>query len=881
MLDDLRFRVRSLVRRKKVESEMDEELRFHCERQIEKYRKAGISYEEALRRARMEFGGLEQVKEDCRDARGVSLVETLAQDLRYGWRTLLKAPGFAAAALFTLALGIGASTAIFSLVYGILLRPLPFRDPSRLVVLNETTPKVGNVSVSYPNFQDWRAQSRTFSEMAAVSSVNFNMTGIGQPEHVAGLAVSPDFLSMAGVQPVIGRRFTSEEEKAGTAPVLLLSYTLWQTHFGAEQGVIGRVIHLDSGTYTIVGVLPPDFRWLEKCDVMEPMGVWATHNGNATDRRQRGDLLVVGRLAANAGIEQARTEMKGIASRLASAYPEANDQFGVNLQPLRETFSGDERPSMLVLLAAAIFVLLVACANVANLFLMRGAVRTRELALRIAIGASSGRIVRQILTESFLVALLGGMAGVGLAMVGVPAIVRLIPRDTLAGASVEVNLPVLVFSAGLVVLSTFVFGLAPALDSTRSNLQSELKGGDKTTSAGGRMRLRNVLATSEVALAMILLVGAGLMLKSLYRLLSVDSGFRPERVLKLEMSLQTAQYDKDPAIIGFWQQTLDKVRALPGVESAALGTAIPLTEDHWRSDISVEGMELPKPGSYPHPDMHIVSPDYEKTLGVRLLRGRGFTDADQESAPRVALINALAAQRLFPGADPVGKRFTFGRIGSGRTPQWITIVGVVADTKMYGLANPARLEVYLPFRQSAPNGMVLLVKSRHEPTALVSAIRQVVTSIDREQPLFGIATMEEVVSASVSTRRITLLLLGLFSGLALVLAAIGIYGVIAYSVALRTKEIGIRMALGAQTGDVLRMVFAQGGKISAAGIVIGAAASLGLTRLMASLLYSVSAFDPETLAGVALLLVLIAILACYFPARRTLRVDPLTSLRHE
>ena len=881
MLDDLRFRVRSLVRRKKVESEMDEELRFHCERRIEKYRKAGMSYEEALRRARMEFGGLEQVKEDCRDARGVSLAETLAQDLRYGWRTLLKAPGFAAAALFTLALGIGASTAIFSLVYGILLRPLPFRDPSRLVVLNETTPKVGNVSVSYPNFQDWRAQSRTFSEMAAVSSVNFNMTGIGQPEHVAGLAVSPDFLSMAGVQPVIGRRFTSEEEKAGTAPVLLLSYTLWQTHFGAEQGVIGRVIHLDSGTYTIVGVLPPDFRWLEKCDVMEPMGVWATHNGNATDRRQRGDLLVVGRLAANAGIEQARTEMKGIAARLASAYPEANDQFGVNLQPLRETFSGDERPSMLVLLAAAIFVLLVACANVANLFLMRGAVRTRELALRIAIGASSGRIVRQILTESFLVALLGGMAGVGLAMVGLPAIVRLIPRDTLAGASVEVNLPVLVFSAGLVVLSTFVFGLAPALDSTRSNLQSELKGGDKTTSAGGRMRLRNVLATSEVALAMILLVGAGLMLKSLYRLLSVDSGFRPERVLKLEMSLQTAQYDKDPAIIGFWQQTLDKVRALPGVESAALGTAIPLTEDHWRSDISVEGMELPKPGSYPHPDMHIVSPDYEKTLGVRLLRGRGFTDADQESAPRVALINALAAQRLFPGADPVGKRFTFGRIGSGRTPQWITIVGVVADTKMYGLANPARFEVYLPFRQSAPNGMVLLVKSRHEPTALVSAIRQVVTSIDREQPLFGIATMEEVVSASVSTRRITLLLLGLFSGLALVLAAIGIYGVIAYSVALRTKEIGIRMALGAQTGDVLRMVFAQGGKISAAGIVIGAAASLGLTRLMASLLYSVSAFDPETLAGVALLLVLIAILACYFPARRTLRVDPLTSLRHE
>jgi putative ABC transport system permease protein len=384
-----------------------------------------------------------------------------------------------------------------------------------------------------------------------------------------------------------------------------------------------------------------------------------------------------------------------------------------------------------------------------------------------------------------------------------------------------------------------------------------------------------------VALALILLVGAGLMMKSLYRLLSVDAGFRAEHVLKLEMSLRTAQYDKEPAVIAFWQQTLERVRALPGVESAAVGTAVPLTDDHWRNDITVEGMPLPKPGSFPHPDLHIVSPGYAKTLGVRLLRGRGFLDADQESAPLVAMINATVAQRLFPGTDPVGKRFTFGRLGAGDGHKWITIVGVLADTKMYGLANPARLEVYLPFRQRTPSGMVLLVKSGQEPATLVSAIRGVVSSIDKEQPIFGIATMQEVVNQSVSTRRITLILLGLFSGLALVLAAIGIYGVISYSVAQREREIGIRMALGAQRGDVLRLVLAQGGKIAVAGIVAGSAASLVLTRLMAKLLYSVSAVDPATFAAVAFVLALIAMAAAYIPARRTVRVDPLIALRHE
>jgi predicted permease len=880
MLNGLFFRLRSVFRSQTVESETEAELRFHREHQIEKYLRTGMTRDDALRQARLDFGGLPQIREECREARGVSLFESLVQDLRYGWRTLLKSPAFAAAALFTLALGIGANTAIFSVVYGILLRPLPFRDASRLVLLNETTPRVGTVSVSYPNFLDWRVQSRAFSEMAAVKAVGFNMSGTAKPENIGGLAVSPGFLPMMGIRPVIGRGFAPGEEKAGTAPVVLLSFALWQSHFGGSPEALGQTIRLNRRIFTIIGVLPPGFRWVDRCDILEPAGVWATNHEAAADRGERGDLAVVGRLAPGVRIERARVEMEGIASRLASTYPEDN-QFGVNLQPLRERFSGDMRPAVLVLLGAAVFVLLVACANVANLFLMRGAVRAREMSLRLAIGASRGRIVRQVLTESFLVALLGGVAGVGLAMAGIYAIARWTPPETLAGASIDMNRTVLLFSAGLVVLSMFVFGLAPALHSTRGDIHSGLKQGGKATTSGARSRLRGLLAATEVALALILMVGAGLMMKSLYRLLAVDPGIRAEHVLKLEMSLRTAQYEKDQAVLNFWQQALDKVRALPGVESVAVGTAIPLTDDHSRSDITVEGMPLPEPGKAPHPDEHIVSPEYEKTLGVRLLRGRGFTDGDRENAPPVAMVNATLAQRLFPGADPVGKRFAFGRMGATGGHKWITIVGVLADTKMYGLANPARLEVYLPFRQVPSNEMTLLVKSRQDLTALVAPVRAVIASIDKEQPVFGIATMQEVVNTSTSMRRVTLILLEVFSGLALLLASIGIYGVVSYSVAQRAREIGVRVALGARRGDVLRLVLAHGGRISAAGLVIGGGASLGLTRLLAKLLYSVSAIDPATLAGAAFVLALVSMLACYIPARRALKVDPLVALRHE
>jgi putative ABC transport system permease protein len=457
---------------------------------------------------------------------------------------------------------------------------------------------------------------------------------------------------------------------------------------------------------------------------------------------------------------------------------------------------------------------------------------------------------------------------------------RLIAVDMLSGATVNLNGAVLLFAGGVVVLAAFLFGLAPAWHATKPDLQSELKEGGRTASVGSaQSRLRSALAVAEISLALILLVGAGLMMKSLYRLLQVDPGFRPDRVLSMAMVLRTQQYAKDPAVLNFWQQLLDRVRALPGVESAAVGSAIPLTDNHGRTDITIEGMALPTPGNYPHPDTHIVSPGYVTTMGMTLLRGRSFTDDDSEKAPLVAMINAMTAKRFFPNEDPIGKRFMFGHPSS--EPKWCTIVGVVGDTKLYGLANPARLEVYVPFRQGVRDSMTLVVRSGADPAALTSAIRDTVQSIDKDQPIFAISTMEDLVSNSVATRRLTLVLLGLFSGLALILGAMGIYGVISYSVAQRTHEIGIRMALGAPRGDVFSLVVGQGLKLAGIGIVIGIAAAFGLARLMSSLLYGVSATDFGTFAGVTVLLVLVALLACYLPARRAMRVDPIVALRYE
>jgi putative ABC transport system permease protein len=722
--------------------------------------------------------------------------------------------------------------------------------------------------------------------MAYIEQVSFNLAGasVSQLQSIRGDSVSPNFLSMMGVRPLLGRDFEPAEGNSGTQRVLLLGYQLWQSHFGADPNVVGLSIALDGNDFVVIGVLPPDYRSLDKIDVMLPIGVWTTNNPSAASRGDRGDSTVVGRLAQGASFAQARAEMEGIASRLAKEYPEENHQFGVQLRPIRDAFAGNLRTEILVLFAAVVFVLLIACANVANLFLVRGAARTKEVALRMAFGASRSRIIRQLLTESFVLALLGGTLGLGFALVGIRLMTRLIPQDTLVGASIGLNGAVLLFTAGAVVLAAFVFGMAPAAHWAKRDVQGELKEGGRTASVGAAQnRLRGILAVAEISLALVLLAGAGLMLKSLYRLVNVNPGFQPDRVLTMETYLSSQRYSHDPAVLNFWRRVLDGVRALPGVESAALGNHIPLTGNHGRTDITIEGMALPQPGSFLHPDVHTISPDYVRTLGMVLERGRTFTEADNETAPLVALVNDKLARQYWPNDDPIGKRLMWGHFNpaSKTAPKWITVVGVVGDTKMYGLANPSRLEVYAPLQQDAENDMDLLVKSQLDPSALTSEIRGVVAAVDKDQPIFAIATMNKIVSDGVSAPRLTLVLLGLFSALSLILAAIGIYGVISYSVPQRTREIGIRVALGAQRRDVMRLIMGQGTRLALFGVCIGILAALALTRLMAGLLFGVTATDPVTFAAVALVLISVAFAACYIPTRRAMKVDPMVALRYE
>jgi putative ABC transport system permease protein len=875
-------RIRNFATRSRSDERLREELGQHVALQTEENVRLGMSPEEARRRALLKLGAVEAVRERYYEEKSLPLLECLQQDCRFALRQLRKSPGFTAVAVLTLALGIGANTAVFSVVYSALLQPLPYRDAWRLMVLKETTPRVGVVSVSYPNFLDWRAQNHTFSEMAVLEEVGFNLSGVTEPESVSGLAVSPNFLAMMGIRPAIGRDFEAAEEKTGTAPVAILSYSLWQRRFAGDPGVLGRTIVLDGRGLTVVGVLPSNFLAPSNTDVLIPIGVWITNNSQeAHERGDRGDMTVIGRLAPGITGKQATSEMEGIAARLAQEYPTTNDRCGVALQPIRDAFVGQTRPALLVLFGAVIFVLLIACANVANLFLVRGTGRTKEMALRLALGASTSRIFAQMLTESLVLSLLGGLLGVGVAFAGVRGIGQLIPAGLLPGGAVALNIPVLLFAAAIVLLAAFVFGVTPALHSSRTDVQSELKEGSRTSSAGtAHSRVRDALAVSEAALALVLLVGAGLMMKSLYRLLQVDPGFRPNQVLTMTLSLRPDQYPKGAAVRNFWEPLLQRVRELPGVESAAVATNTPMTDSHSRNDITIEGMAQPRPGNYPHPDVHIVSPGYVPTLGITLLRGRSFTEADKEDAPLVAMVNQRLATQFFPNQDPIGKRLMFGHPNTD-APKWLTIVGVVADTKMYGLANLSRLEVYETFRQNPSRQMDLLVKSRVDPAALTSVVRAAVYSVDKDQSIASVATMKQLVNNSIATRRITLVLLGLFSALALILGAIGIYGVIAYSVAQRTREIGVRMALGAPRAGVFRMVIGEGMKLAGTGIAIGILVALGLARLMSSLLYQVSTADFETFTAVAVLLLLVALAASYIPARRATSVEPIVALRYE
>ena len=867
-----------IFNRKKWDEERARELEAHLAIEADQNVFRGMDDDEARFAANRKLGNTTQIREEIFHMNSIGFLEILWQDLRFALRMLRKKPSFTIACVLTLALGIGATTAIFSVVNSVLLQPLPYRDSAQIVVLREHSQVVGDHSPSYPDFLDWREQSHAFQEMAVTHNMDFNLSGVSQPESIGGYGVSPNLLSMLGVRPILGRDFLLSEEKPGTAPVALLSYKLWQSHLGSDPNVAGRSIMLDGRSFTVIGVLPPTFFLEDRTEVLTPMGVWATPD--MMDRGNHGDMDVFGRLAPGTTVAQAHAEMDMITARLEKQYPVEDQGEGISLTKIRDDFVGDTRPAILVLFGAVMFVLLIACANVANLYLVRGAERVKEIAVRLAFGASRIRIVRQMLTESLLLAVVGGALGVLLGFWSIAGFGRLVTSVTFMGTTPNLDLTVLLFAGVIVAFVAVAFGLIPALQATRPDVQEALKdGGRNSTPSTKQHRVRGALAVAETALALVLLVGAGLMMKSLYRLFEVNPGFQADRVLTMGMNLRSAQHSKTPAILNFWQQVLDRVRVIPGVDSVAIGTVVPFANDHNRADICIDGQPVTANGRYPHPDYHEISPDYVRALGMPLLRGRTFTDGDNETAPPVGLVNSTLARQYWPNEDPIGKRFAFGHPKADT--KWITVVGVVGDTKLYGLANPFKIEIYIPYRQRPNSNMTLVVRSAVDPASVISAVKGAIASIDKDQPVNQVETISELVNDSVSTRHATLVLLEVFSGLALVLATIGIYGVMAYSVALRTHEIGVRIAMGAQRGDVVKMVLGQGARLSLLGVAIGLAAAFALTRLLSSLLFEVRASDPITFAVVAGVLVLVALVACAIPAIRATRVDPLIALRYE
>ncbi|MDX6271426.1 MAG: hypothetical protein QOD28_2649 [Acidobacteriota bacterium] len=813
-------------------------------------------------------------------------MNTFGQDLRYGFRMLWKSPGFTLVTVLALALGIGANTAIFSVVNTVLLRPLPYANGERIVYIGEWSQQVPGMSVSYPNFIDWRDQQQTMERIAAFRSANYVVTGGGEPERLDGRQVSAGFFEVLGVQPALGRNFTPEEDKPGATPVALISHGFWQRRLGGDPSIVNKQLQLSNESYTVVGVLPQTFEWQSPVDVFVPVGLGAG-NPNMTERGNHPGMYVLGLLKPNVTVEQARTEIKTIAERLAVQYPNSNGGQSAVLTSLQERAVEDIRPALLILLAAVGFVLLIACANVANLLLARAASRSKEIAIRTALGAGRLRIIRQLLTESLLLSLMGGALGLLFAMWGIDALLAALPENVprLLVSGIGLNTPVLLFTLTVSVVTGLLFGLAPALQASKSNLNETLKDGGRTSAGVGRQRVRNVLVVAEVALSLLLLVSAGLLIKSFVRLQETELGFNPENVLTLRVPLPEARYTQNGQVENFWDELMRRVRALPGVESAGLTRGLPMNGGI-ESGVMVEGQETTNPKDATVAVNLYADPDYFKAMDIKLVNGRFISEQDSKDAPLVVMVDEMFVSKFFPNADPVGKRL---RIGGDRAPLR-NIIGVFKHMKHYGPdeEDEGRVEIYTPYRQvpqeffaAANRSLWLAVKTKGDPTSLAPAIRNEVLQIDKDQPISNISTMENIVAATVAPQKFATWLLAVFAATAMLLAAIGIYGVMAYSVTQRTHEIGIRMALGAGRRDVLRMVVSQGMKLAFIGVALGLAGAVALTRLMSSLLYGVSATDPLTYGGVSVLLATVALLACLIPARKATRVDPMIALRYE
>ncbi len=816
---------------------------------------------------------------------------TLLQDLRYGWRMLAKNPGFTAVAVVTLALGIGANTAIFSVVNAVLLRPLPFAAPDRLVrVVSVRLPANAPDNASYPDFLDWRARNHVFESMAAFRTGDFTLTGQGNAAHLAGAAVSADLFRLLGVRPSLGRGFLPEEDKPGPANggnAVILSHRLWLQRFGADRNIVGRTIDLDSRSFTVVGVMPADFEFPIQA---EPIDLWTTialdiggPNGGKGMADQRGAhyLDVIGRLKPNVSAAQAQAEMSTIFTALGKEYPNESAHRGVRIVPERDQLVGDVRPALLVLLGAVGCVLLIACANVANLMLARATTRQKEVAVRSALGASRGRVFRQLLTESVALSVLGSTAGLLLAVWGTNFLLRLIPEDVPRLTEVRLDGLVLAFTVVLSLLTGLLFGLAPAVQASKTTLTESLKEGGRGSTEGlHRNRVRSILVVTEFAAALVLLVGAGLLAQSFLRLEHVDPGFDPHHVLTFALSLPAARYS-GARQVDFFQQVVAQVSRLPGVRSASAGGPLPLSRDEIDARFDIEGRSVPE-SERPRTGYTWVEPGYFRTLGIPLLKGRDLTAADTLKSTPVVIINEALARRFFPNEDPIGKRIEPG-IGNGypKGPPMREIVAVVGDVKQNSLEADSSPDVYVPLAQSPLDFMTFVVRTDVAPESIVGSVRNQLREMDKDLPMVNVKTLDQYLSQSVAQPQFNSLLVGLFATLALLLAAVGLYGVISYTATRRTHEIGIRMTLGAQRRDVLRLVVGQAFVLTLIGVGIGLLAAVALTRFLATLLYGVRPTDPVTFIGVSLLLGGVALFASYIPARRATKVDPMVALRHE
>ena len=808
-------------------------------------------------------------------------MENLLKDIRYGVRGLWKRPGFTVVAVLTLALGIGANTAIFSVVNAVLLRPLQFRDPDRLVMIWEDAGFLGfpRNTPAPANYVDWKNQTQSFEDMAATHELTFNLTGDGTPERVAAYGVSANFFPLFGVAPALGRGFTPDDDRPGANKVAVLSHELWQTRYGSDAHIINHDIQLNSEKYTVVGVMPAGFQFFES-DVR----LWVPLALTPEELASRGNhyLKVVARVKPGVAMAQAQADVSAVTARIAKDHPDYmfDGKVGALVMPLREEFTGDVRGSLFVLLVAVAFVLLIACANVAGLLLARAVGRRREIALRLSLGASRGRVVRQLLTESLLLSAAAGILGSVLAYFSFAFLQKLIPAQMALLTSLKLDLRILLFTLVLSLLTGIIFGLVPALQSAKVDLNNALKQSTRVTSSG---RMRSALIVFEVALSIVLLVGAGLLIQTLFRLFNQYNSLQPEQVLTMRTVLPLTKYKEMPQRSAFYQQVLDRVEHLPGVTSAGYTTSIPLIWKGGTSGFFPEGIKDPIPGMGYDANHRQVSADYLQTMNIALRQGRYFTTHDDDKSMPVAIINETMARQYWPGQNALGRRFKLG--DPADDVPWIQIVGIVADVRQMGLDEPVKAEMYFPYQQQGDYDFYtprdLVIRTSGDTWNLVPSVRLIVREVDPDQPVSNVATMADVLGEEAAPRRMGMIMLVAFAGLALLLASLGIYGVLAYFVTQHTNEIGVRMAVGASPFNILSLVLKKGMGLTLIGVGIGLVVSFALTRLMSSLLFGVNASDPLTFVAVPLVLAAVALVACLIPARRAMKVDPMIALRYE